>query len=195
MPPSSWRVIHLRMKPNQIKILSKTLTKLITLAVLLAIITPVLYFAWHMGQPLSQPEFNGLTYYQFIEWRKMAYEERAMQYQASHPTKKADIRMCENNTRTITILLLPLQSFGYMVTAFKGAKPDATHTLPEGVTLSNFLPKWWDTFEYIFWYNTIHLNGLQNTLVEYCRIQPNIPTPAEFEVMKLEYAANTSVSP
>jgi hypothetical protein len=54
----------------------------------------------------------------------------------------------------------------------------------------NFLPKWWDTFEYLFWYNQIHLDSF-GSLVAMCRLQPNIPTPEEFEAMKSKQQLST----
>jgi len=176
------------------KKLSKTLFQIVTAAVLLVLIAPIIYFAWRMGQPLPQPEFKGLTYYQFVEWRKMAYEERAIQYQTSHPAKKVDPGMCNRNVQILTIALLPLQSFGYTIASLNGAKPRASYPLPEDVTIVNFVPKWWDTFEYLFWYNTIRLNGLRNDLVEYCRVQSAIPTPEEFETMKREHEVHISTN-
>lgn len=164
----------------------KALFQVITIFALLTVITPVAYFAWRMDQPLPQPEFKGLTYYQFVKWRKIAYEDRAIEYQKSHPSKKVDTGMCHRNVQFLTVTLLPLQSFGYTVAALNGAKPRASYPLPEDVTLINFVPKWWDTFEHLFWYNTIKLNGLRNDLVEYCRVKSAIPTPEEFDAMNRE---------
>ena len=50
------------------------LFKTFLLTLLIAVLTPIPYFAWHMGQQLTQPEFKGLTYYQFAEWRTMKYK-------------------------------------------------------------------------------------------------------------------------
>ena len=61
------------------------LFKTTLLALLVAVLTPTLYFAWQMGKPLPQPEFKGLTYYQFFEWRKMATEDAIAKYMVSHP--------------------------------------------------------------------------------------------------------------
>ena len=58
------------------------LFKITLLALLVAVLTPILYFAWQMGKPLTQPEFKGLSYYQFTEWRVISCEEynRSVQF-------------------------------------------------------------------------------------------------------------------
>ncbi len=172
----------------------KTIRKGIALlfkTTLLALLIPALYFIWQMGRPLPQPEFKGLTYYQFTAWRKIKHEESIAKYEASHPNVEyAGIgnRMtaCHGGEIVIERALLPFQSFTYTLAALHGAQPDPIHALPTGVTLLNFIPKWWDTLEYLFWYNTVHAQNFGGSLVEYCRIQPNIPTPAEFQALKLE---------
>ena len=42
------------------------LFKTTLLALLIAALTPILYFTWRMGKPLPQPEFKGLSYYQYM---------------------------------------------------------------------------------------------------------------------------------
>ena len=174
------------------KIIRKGFTllfKTILLALLTAVLTPILYFAWRMGKPLPQPEFKGLSYYQFMEWRKMATEDVIAKYMVSHPNFKYSgvgepITACYSGHVLITSFIGPLQSFSYTVASLAGVMPDELHPLPSGVTLLNFMFKWWNTFEYLFWYNEIHLDSF-GSLVAYCRIQPNIPTPEEFEAMKM----------
>jgi len=167
------------------------LFKTILLALLIAVLAPIPYFAWRMGKPLPQPEFKGLSYYQFFEWRKIAHEDAIAKYMDSHPDYAytgigTPMTACYWTNPVITFLVVPLQSFSYTLAAIAGRMPDELHPLPTGVTLSNFASKWWDTFEYLFWYNQIHLNSF-GSLVAMCNIQPNIPTPDELEVMKLEH--------
>jgi hypothetical protein len=167
------------------------LFKTILLALLIATLTPILYFAWRMGKPLPQPEFKGLTYYQFFEWRKMATEDAIAKYMASHPDNKYTgigdpMTACYSGNVLGAYLLLPPQSFSYALAALAGMMPDEAHPLPTGVTVGNFMPKWWNTFEYLFWYNQIHLDSF-GSFVEFCRIKPNIPTPEELETLKLEH--------
>jgi hypothetical protein len=171
------------------------LFKTILITLLVAMLTPILYFAWRMGKPLPQPEFKGLSYYQYFEWRKMATEDAISKYMASHPNYEYtgigdQMTTCYSGDLIGAYLLLPPQSFSYTLAALNGVLPYELHPLPTGVTLLNFMPKWWDTFEYLLWYNQIHLDSF-GSFVAICRIQPNIPTPEEFETMKLEYQLST----
>ncbi len=174
------------------------LFKTILAALLVAVVVPILYFAWRMSKPLPQPEFKGLSYYQFMGWRKMATEDVIAKYMVSHPNFKYNgvgepITACYSGVAFGGYIFLPTQAFSYTVASLAGVMPDELHALPNNVTLLNFLPKWWDTFEYLFWYNEIHLDSFNNPIA-YCRIQPNIPTPEEFETMKLEHQKFTKKS-
>ena len=167
------------------------LFKTILLALLTAVLTPILYFAWRMGKPLPQPEFKGLSYYQFMEWRKMATEDVITKYMVSHPDFKYSgvgdpMTACYSGVVFGGYIFLPAQAFSYTVASLAGVMPDELHGLPIGVTIWNFVLRWWDTFEFLFWYNEIYLDSF-GSLVAYCRIQPNIPTPEEFKSMKLEH--------
>lgn len=167
------------------------LFKTTLLALFVAVLVPTLYFAWQMGKPLPQPEFKGLTYYQFFEWRKMATEDVIAKYMVSHPDFEyagigEPMTACYSGRVFIMSFLGPLQAFSYTAAALNGVMPDEQHALPTSVTLLNFMPKWWDTFEYLFWYNQIQLDSF-GSLVAMCRIQPNIPTPEELEALKLEH--------
>jgi hypothetical protein len=167
------------------------LVKTTLLALLIVTLIPILYFARQMGKPLSQPEFKGLSYFQYMDWRKMATEDVIAKYLVSHPNFKykgigEPITACYSGDLIINSLFLPTQALSYTIASLVGVRPDELHHLPPGVTLLNFMPKWWDTFEYLFWYNEIRLDGF-GSLVEFCRIRPSIPTPEEFETMKLEH--------
>ena len=182
----------------------KTIRKVFTLlfkttllALLIAVLTPILYFAWRAGQPMELPEFKGLTYYQFTKWRKMKYEESIARYEASHPNVEYTgignrMTACYGVEILIERTFYPYQAFTYTLAALNGVKSYPMHPLPENVTIINFLSKWWDTTKYLFWYNTVHAQNFGGSLVEFCRIQPNIPTPEEFEAMKLEHQISAS---
>ena len=62
-----------------------TLFKTVPLLIVLALITPVAYFAYRSIQPMTLPEFHGLTYIQFIQWRTMAYANLEAKYVQEHP--------------------------------------------------------------------------------------------------------------
>ena len=167
---------------------------LLLFALLIAVLIPIPYFAWHMEKPLPQPEFKGLTYYQYFAWRRMATEDSIAKYMASHPDYEysgigTPMTACYSAHVFGAYLLLPPQSFSYTLAALAGKTPDELHPLPTDVTIENFMPRWWDTFEYLLWYNQIHLDSF-GSLVVMCRIQPNIPTPKEFEALKLEHQTN-----
>jgi hypothetical protein len=170
------------------------LFKITLLALFITVLAPIPYFAWQMGKPLPQPEFKGLSYYQYFAWRRMATEDSIAKYMASHPDYEYNgigtpMTACYSAHVFGASLLLPPQSFSYTFAALTGKMPDELHPLPGDVTLFNFMPKWWNTFEYLFWYNQIHLDSF-GSLVAICRIQPNIPTPDEFEAMKVEHQIN-----
>ncbi|CAG0955835.1 hypothetical protein ANAEL_00335 [Anaerolineales bacterium] len=169
------------------------LFKITLLTLLVSVLIPPLYFSWRAAEPLPQPEFKGLTYYQFTQWRKKKYEESIAKYEASHPNVEYTgvgnrMTACYQNEIVIERTFLPFQAFTYTLAALNGVKPDAQHALPESVTLTNFLSKWWDTITYVFWFNTVHASNFGGSLVEYCRFQPNIPTPEEFEALKDKYS-------
>lgn len=173
------------------------LFKSILLVLLFAVLIPPLYFAWRAKEPLPQPEFKGLNYYRFTEWRKIKYEESIAKYEASHPNVEYTgigdrMTTCYQSEIVIERTLLPFQSFTFTLAALNGVKPDAKHALPENVTLINFLPKWWDTAEYLLWFNTVHASNFGGSLVEFCKFQPNVPTPEEFEALKKEHSLSAA---
>jgi hypothetical protein len=45
------------------------------------------------GEP-ANPQFDGLSYYQFMNERRQAYQDMAKQYQTSHPDKEASYLHC-----------------------------------------------------------------------------------------------------
>ena len=172
------------------------LFKTALLALLLAVLTPIIYFAWRAGQPMELPEFKGLTYYQFLEWRSIAHNELEMKYQASHPQADVKIGMCESSDRQITFSIGVLQSWWYTYMAltlpheemmkFKSMQ----HSIaPDNATILTFLPTWWSTYEKLIW----NLSEYKpHTSVVYCRIQPNIPTPEVFEAMRSEHLISSN---
>ena len=66
------------------KIISTTILVLL----LVTIVVPVGYLAWRADQPMELPQFKGYTYYQYLNWRKDALHQMAVEYQASHPNAK-----------------------------------------------------------------------------------------------------------
>jgi len=167
------------------------LFKTTLLALLAAVLTPILYFAWRAAQPMELPEFKGLTYYQFLEWRSIAHNDLEVKYKVSHPQVNVKMGVCDTSNRLITFSVSMLQSWWYTYMALTLAPEEMVkfksmqHSFaPDNVTLLTFFPSWWATYEKFIW-----------SLVEYtphtslaeCRLQPNIPTPEEFEALKLQH--------
>ena len=136
-------------------------------------------------------EYNGLTYYQYIEWRKMAYEDSVTKYQTDHPEKVIERPWSCN----VTDLFLENTAGWYLSAVILYAKdhPDIARTWPQSslsmiperdVTFISYLPELWKVRERLIWSNAEHA---PSGPVTYCRIQPNLPTRIEFEEMKAEH--------
>jgi len=76
----------------------KTISTDILILLLVTIVVPVGYLAWRAGQPMDLPQLKGLTYYQYLDWRKATLHQMAIEYQASHSNAKMGIGldMCYN---------------------------------------------------------------------------------------------------
>jgi hypothetical protein len=158
-------------------------------------LAPIPYFAWRMGKPLSHGEFNGLTYFQFVEWRKIAFRNQEIDFQTKHPDADVKLGTCEAGHLVITLPVLVVQAATYTYAGFKGTPPTPIYPYPEDVDLLNFLPKWWETYEHLFWYNEIQLGSLaKGPANSVCIISEKIPSPSDFEIMKREQKTNISES-
>ena len=175
-------------KEQAMKTLRKTINllfKLILILLILAILFPIGWFAWHAGQPMEISGFNGLTYYQYALWRKMAYDELAAKYQATHPNVEVKFNACSQTE----ILIEPVRFFGSGFFVLAGKYPVLQRFLdqsdiqaPSGVIWTNFLPLWWQVFEEFLWGGATYS---PHGPVVYCRLQPgDIPTPEEFQAMR-----------
>ena len=168
----------------------RTLLKSILLALLATILIPVIYFSWRAGQPMELSEYNGLTYYQYIEWRKMAYEDSVTKYQIDHPEK-----VIERPWSCIGAELLIQNTTSWYVSGvilFAQGHPEISRTwtaeelgmIPgHDITWYNYLPELWRAREHLIWSNAKHAPQLPSP---YCRIQPNVPTLEEFQTIKFE---------
>lgn len=150
------------------KYIFKILIKLIMMATVLAIFTPVLYFAWRMRQPLPQPEFKGLMYYQFADWRVLACEK----HQSLHPNVDCKSVFVKGDLVATTMPLALM-----LIEHSKIRQP---------ITVMNFLPVMWDTAEYLFWFRNFKTSLLKGF--------GDVPTPKQFEAMKSEHTINSTVS-
>ena len=139
------------------------LFKITLLALLIALLTPILYFAWQMGKPLSQPEFKGLTYYQFMEWRRISCEEYNVRLQKDMSCKQWRYVALDFYGTIVPSVFMMIE------------KPE----LFEYVDIYNFLPTTWGMFQSLTW----HMNNSEVGCLQYFG---RVPTPEEFEALKLE---------
>jgi len=172
----------------------KTTFKTILLALIVAIITPTVWLAWRANQPMDMPEFKGLTYFQYMEWRKMSHQNLIAKYNASHPNYKytgwGDQMTACWGADAIVGTLVPgeMSLYGAFaayklsaedLTKFKAAQHDYA---PDKIYSLLDLPKaFWYSYEWLQWSAALYA---PEGPVAFCRVQPKIPTPAEFETMK-----------
>jgi hypothetical protein len=141
---------------------------------LVTLLTPVVYFAWRAGQPMDRPEFRSLTYYYLLEKRRASYDKLAHSYQTTHPNEKVEIGMCFGVEVFVEIAVSwpysGLYTLAGLFPSLQGfVNPwDLRHGyVPENVTVVNFLPAWWRTFEKFTWGLIDHV---PEGPVAYCRI-------------------------
>lgn len=164
--------------------------RLTALALLVAVLTPIVYFAWRAGQPMEMPEFKGLTYYEYLAWKKMAYEELAEKYYPGDPRYR---HMCLSVDLIATGMVLPGFSMSYISYLIY---PDQTRALfardvkkgilQTDVTWMTLLPELWSGFEHLEW-NA--LEGIRHSISPVCRIRSPVPTPEELRSLRLNAAA------
>ena len=145
---------------------------------------------------MTLPEFHGLTYIQFIQWRTMAFQNLEAQYQQEHPHADGTPQhgyivnsfACEGELRIITFTASVFQSWNYTFWSWQNdqnqvemLKARPPYPIPNEPVISwNFLPWWWTSYEMII------LGDLQyqpEVPLPYCRIQPDIPTPSQLQAM------------
>lgn len=152
-------------------------------------------FLWNMGRPLASPDFRGLSYFQYLEWHRLATEDSIRQYTASHPGFVysgigSPLAACHTSQTVITSVVGSLQAVAYAAASLAGVEGDADHPLPEDVKIWNLPQKSWETFEFLLWYNEIEL-GAYESPVPYCRLPGNIPTPQELIEMREQRSNDT----
>ncbi len=184
---------------NTIKKLFAGLFKAGWLTIVILILAPIPFFAWRMDQPLRYKEFNGLNYYQYQGWL-------SMEYQINTDSGKYKKDQCKNQDilyKTFALTFTPTQSFISAIDGLLGKSNPARGLidfLPDdyyahanyksvdgphsGVTVNttvwNFLPKWWNAYEFLFWYTS----NPQNFLDPFCPIRAPIPSPEQYQAMK-----------
>lgn len=168
-----------------------SLRRAVSLLFKLTVLYVVLWFVWRAGQPMEMAQFRGLSYYQFVEWRKMGYDDLARKYQARYPDKDVKEGMCFVVDQNYDLAIFFLTGYYTLSGMWKPLQIFVSRRdrdwIPQDVTLWNFLPSWWKTFEIGVW------NGAEgqdhSAFVVYCRLAPNIPTPEQLKAMKEAYVS------
>ncbi len=123
------------------------MTKVISALLLITLLTPIAYFAWLAGQPMSMPEFKGLSYFQFLAERQEGYDVLADTYQASHPNAKVKNGICFGSELAVEITfswpvpsLYTLAAVSHTVKSHLNPQATRLGLVPEHVTVWSFLP-------------------------------------------------------
>jgi len=144
------------------------------------------WFAWRGGQPMELAQFNGLTYFEFLSWHKLAYQQLAEQYQATNPGKVADTPCYGIELGVSVFARLPVSGFY----ALAGIFPELQRIINQSDIQAGFIQKdvSWSSFFSAWWYSyeNLVLSGAesnQHNPVVYCRIQPYNPSPADLSIL------------
>ena len=179
-------------KDKNMKVITKlfgTLIKTVLVLLMLALLAPILYFARRANQPMDMPEFKGLTYAQYMDWRTMVIKDIEAQYIQNHPEIKViPFRMA------IWYILTPQREY---IENTDGGECYYLHNGIDGLNVVNsalyvlfahkrpFFSTWWQTFEDRVWTLTEFSASMPYDL---CRLPLNVPTPEQYEAMKQERA-------
>jgi hypothetical protein len=166
---------------GDMKVILNIIGAILLIVMLTTVIVPVGYLAWRAGQPMNLPQFKGLTYYQYLAWRKSALHQMAVEYRVAHPNAKmgGGLDMCFQDETGFTVgLKLPLAGFYTLAGAFpnlvKYITPPDRQYVPKVVKLLTFLPDWWHIYEAFVWDSSQHA---PYGPVVYCRLQLVLPVP------------------
>lgn len=162
------------------------LFKLTLILLIAAILLPIGWFVLRAGQPMDLPQFKGLSYYQYLQWRQMAYRQMAVDYQTAHPDypMNGGLDMCLKTEVGVSLAYaFPVSG----IFTLSGKYPSLQRFLdqrgiqaPTGVAWANFLPLWWQTYEKFVWSAADYA---PHGPVVRCRLKPIVPTPQEFETL------------
>jgi len=164
-----------------IQFVFKTIAAATLAASLLAIVLPIGFFAWRAGQPMESPQFNGLTFYQYMTWRVKTHNEVAAQYQATHPNKDVKPWICNIAGHGTFVIFAPMSEFYSLAGKFPALRrfmnPRDYKYIPVDVTWATLPSAWWTTYETAI-STTIH--GDRSSPAVYCRLPQYPPTPEEW---------------
>ena len=154
------------------KIIS-TILKVVLLLLVILILTPIGYFAWRAGQPMSMPEYDGRTYYELMTERRQAYTELAQEYQASHPNVDVKFGMCYRSEALMIVYNISWAGFCSLagvvpgLDSYMGPNASRLGCGQNSGTWITFLGNWWNMYEH-FTYDL--LSHAEVGPVAYCRI-------------------------
>jgi hypothetical protein len=149
----------------------------ILVILLLMMMTPPGYFFWRANRPMESPEFHGLTYYTYLNERRLVYAYLAQEYKEKHPDQNVDYRNCLLPEVAVQFFLaLPIAGFFTLTGFYPGLERYLNPMdiqqgyVPDIVSWSSFLPDWWRTFEQLVLGMAIHARVGP---VPYCRVSKN----------------------
>jgi hypothetical protein len=92
----------------------KVLGTIILVLLLGTIVVPVGYLAWRADQPMELPQFKGYTYYQYLNWRKDALHQMALEISLETSLQNTRMRQIVSWSLIVGLFLLriPLLGFG-----------------------------------------------------------------------------------
>ncbi|MFA5872740.1 MAG: hypothetical protein WC832_02125 [Anaerolineales bacterium] len=128
-----------------IKFVFKTIAAAALAAIILAVVPPIVFFAWRSAQPMEAPQFNGLTFYQYMTWRFETHNATAAQYQATHPNVSVKVDACYLADLRLAIFA-PMSEFDTLAGKFPALRRfisprDYTHIPPDATWAT--LPAAW----------------------------------------------------
>jgi hypothetical protein len=156
------------------KVLS-VIMKITLLLLLVLILTPLGYFAWRAGQPMTMPEYDGMTYYELLTERRQAYDDLAQDYQAGHPNVDVKFGACFSTEIGVELMELPISFFYALASMYPSLQRSIDPRdiqngyIPDAVTWMNIFPSTWTVFEKFVWGTVEHT---PNGPVPYCRVPP-----------------------
>ncbi len=140
------------------------------------LVAPLAYFAWRANQPMELLQFDGRTYIEWQNARRVAYDDMAEQYRSSHPKQEVKDGICFLTEVGIQLGAAVPNSGFYALAGLHPSLQSYTNPrdlrdglVPQGVTWAGLLPAWWTTFEKFVWGMAEHA---PHGPVPYCRIHP-----------------------
>lgn len=140
------------------------LVKLTLLLLVLALVTPIVWTAWRINQPMELESFGGHTYVELLEWMKADYERAARENGGW--TGKWGRSCYDAHAVLYHFVLMPSEFFATILALdpqrlhrnlFVGQKDIEMGSAPDNVSLVEFLPAFWRAHENSMWY-LIHDN-------------------------------------